>query len=215
MLGRVVAGVLLALGITVLSAAPAAAQMSRGPIALKGGLNISKLCVDEEFLGINTETRVGGLAGVSFSPSIRDAFSMQVEALITQKGTKVDDFDGFGTDLEARINYLEIPILGRYTFRLNDRSNAHLLAGPSLSFKLSDTQELGGIELEQGDDIDVAGFDFGFVLGGAVEIVQKWTIDLRYTWGFSNVNAGSALFPSDIVEAKNRAFSFSVGYRFK
>jgi opacity protein-like surface antigen len=215
MLGRIVAGVLLALGITALSAVPAVAQVSSGPIAVKAGFNISNLSIDEDLLGIETDGRAGMLAGVSFSPSIRDAFSLQIEALVTQKGATVDDFDGFGTDLEARINYLELPVLGRYTFRLNDRANAHLLAGPAFSFRLSDTQELGDIELEDGDKIDVAGFDFGFVLGGAFEVVEKWIIDLRYTWGLSNVNAGSALFPSDIVEAKNRTFSVSVGYRFK
>src|SRR5688572_10038806 len=161
MLGRVVASVLLALGITVLSAGPAAAQMSSGPISLKAGFNLSNLSVDEDFLGIDPDGRAGLLAGVSFSPPVRDAFSLQVEALITQKGAIVDDFDGFGTELEARINYLEIPVLGRYTFRLNDRAKAHLLAGPAFSIKLSDTQELGDVELEEGDAIDVAGFDFG------------------------------------------------------
>ena len=214
MLGRIVASVLLASGMIVVSAVPAVAQVSTGPISVKAGFNYSNLCVDEDLLGINADARAGFLAGVSFSPPIRDAFSMQVEALVTQKGSIVDDFDGFGTDLEARINYLEIPVLGRYTFGLNDRASLHLLAGPAFSIRLSDTQELGDIELEEGDKIDVAGFDFGFVVGGAFEVVQKWTIDLRYTWGLSNVNGGSALFPSDIVEAKNRTFSFSVGYRF-
>ena len=214
MLGRMAASVLLATGMVVLSAAPASAQVSSWPISVKAGFNISELCVDEDLLGIQTDARAGFLAGVAVSPTISNAFGVQFEALISQKGSTVDDFDGFGTDLEARINYLEVPVLARYGFRLNDRSKALLLAGPAFSFRLSDTQELGDIELEGDDKIDVSGFDFGFVLGGAFEVVEKWTIDLRYTWGLTNVNAGSALFPSDIVEAKNRTFSFTVGYRF-
>ena len=218
MLGRVTASVLLALGITVASAAPAAAQMSDWPITLKAGINFSNLSVDDDLeeLGIDPNGRSGLLAGVSFSKPIRDAFSVQVEALITQKGAKVDNFDFFGSELKARINYFEIPILGRYTYHLNDRSDVHLLAGPSLSFKISDTQELDDEELDDDEGaVDVASFDFGFVIGAALELRQKWTVDLRYTFGLSNVNGGSFDFPSDIVEVKNRALSISVGYRFK
>lgn len=213
MLKRIATSTVLALGFTVLSAAPAAAQMTDWPIAVKAGLNVSNLSVDD-FLGVEPDSRSGLLAGVSFSKPIRDAFSVQLEALITQKGAKVEDLDLFGTELKARVNYFEIPVLGRYTFRLNERANAHVLAGPAFAFKLSDTQELDDIELEGEDKIDVAGVDVGFAIGGAVEFMEKWTVDLRYTFGLSNLNDGSALFPSDIVKARNRTLSLSVGYRF-
>lgn len=216
MLGRITASVALALGLVAVSAAPAAAQMSEWPLTLKAGINFSNISVDDdlEALGLSPDGRSGLLAGVSFSKPVRDAFSVQVEALITQKGAKVENFDLLGTEYTTRLNYFEIPVLGRYTFHLNDRADAHILAGPTFSFKLSDTQEIDGVEIDD-DVVDVAGFDFGFAIGAALEVEQKWTIDMRYTFGLTNLNAGNVDFPSDLVEVKNRAFSISVGYRFK
>ena len=210
---RNAASVVLALLVTAVSAVPAAAQVNDWPITLKAGLNISNLAFDTA-IGVSPDSRTGMLAGVSFSQPIRNGFSTQFEALVTQKGAKLDAFDVFGGTFKARLTYLEIPALARYAVRLNDRSNFHVLAGPSFSFKLSDSQTLDDEDVGETFGVDVAGFDFGFVFGGALE-VQKWIVDARFTLGLTNVNDGSEAFPSDIVEAKNRTFSLSLGYRFK
>ena len=205
---RLVCYSLAGAALLVTTAQPAAAQDTT--LGVKVGVNFATLDFDEADTEEN-KGRTGLMAGVFFTRQIQGGFGVQIEGLISQKGTKVED-NFFDEELDIKLNYLEIPVLARYDlpFGTGD-SSFHVYAGPTFGVKLSDTQELDGEELDDDFNRDVKGSDIGIAFGGGVSF-NMWVIDLRYTHGLTNINDD---FDADDFDVKNRAFTIAVGYRFR
>ena len=130
------------LGACLLTAAPAAAQVTTS-IGVQGGLNVvnvdhTSAGVEAISLNFKSRTRVvfGALVAWDFNPKS----GLQIDALYSQKGSKFEfvDEDGTETRLEARIDYLEFPVLIRANLPASDTVKVRLFAGPAFSFKVSD-----------------------------------------------------------------------------
>jgi len=193
----------------------AQAQMNGMTVGVKAGLSISNISFDEDELDEDNKSLPGLVAGVFASKDLRDRFAVQIEALVSQKGVKFENFALSGEDLKVRLTYFEIPVLARYSFTMGaagagEPRRIHVLAGPTFGFKAADSQKLGDEDLEDDFQQDLKGADVGLAIGAAFEM-RKLLIDLRYTFGLTNINDD---FDEDDLSLKNRSFAITVGWRF-
>jgi hypothetical protein len=109
------------------------------------------------------------------------------------------------------LTYLDIPILAKLCIPVSASIKPALYAGPSLGFILSTTMDDGTTS----DDAEsIQNFDFGLSFGGEIGFPVEMLggdvlLDLRYTFGLSNVAA------SYHYTIRNSNFSILLGYAFK
>lgn len=123
-----------------------------------------------------TSTRTGFIGGLYGSFGVSERFAVEVDALYASKG--ITDAFGSGSDVTWASDYIEVPILGKYSFQ-ND-GGIYLLGGGAVGFNIScnlsdDTTEVscedfGGIE----DNTT-----FGIVLGAGFQ-KGRFGIEGRY-----------------------------------
>ena len=186
----------LALILTIASAAPALAQMSYG---VKAGINYADVSFDGD---VASSGRVGLLAGGFVTLPLCGWLAAQAEVIYTVKGTSVDIAD---IETDFIVDYVEVPLLARISFR----KNMYVAGGPSMAFRVRarSRTDFGGSTEEIDVKDDVESFDLGVV--GAVGIeFGKWVFDGRYTHGLSDLD------PSEDAKTRNRVFSFSAGIKF-
>ena len=164
------------------------------------GLNSANLKFDPE-QNAKPERRTGFVAGLSFNMPVQDMFSVELDALFAQKGAK---FSNQGFTQKVKLNYVDIPVLGRINLPGAGPARVHLLVGPSFNFKVSEKFEENGKETNNDKD-QVEKFETALVIGGRVN-VNRFRVEARYGLGLSNIAKDSG---SDKV--RNRVFSILVG----
>lgn len=154
------------------------------------------------------QSRIGLVGGVFATLPLLAGLELQPEGLFTSKGTRVD-FDGVKASLVA--DYVEVPVLARFSRRGTGTFNYYIAGGPAVAFLLrarSRTEFAGATEeIDISDQVKRA--DFGVAMGGGVEI-GSIVIDGRYTLGLQDIDKDK----SDAVKTTNRAASLTVGFRF-
>jgi hypothetical protein len=200
---RIASSSLLVLSIV---AVPAAAQ-EPVTFGIKGGLNITSANVEAVGFDISPDSRAGLVAGLFVHYPIREQVGLQIEGLYSQKGAKVDDL---GIDVDLRLDYVEIPVLGRFGLRASEDAIVHIVAGPAFAFKVHDSLDVG--DFFGFDEIDIKPYDVGLSVGGGVTF-RNIVVDARYTHGLVNINDEDLL--DDFLEVKNRAFSVTVGWQIR
>jgi hypothetical protein len=175
-------------------------------LGAKAGFNIADLSSSSEGGGPDSKTITGVVGGLFVTVPVNDIVALQVEGLFSQQGTKATD--GAGT-YKIKIDYFQLPLLAR--IKLMPKSPVSIVAGPSLGFRTGARLDLPGAPVGFADDFEdfVERFDAGLVAGVAVEAGHV-LIDGRYTWGLLNVFKDFG----DVVAAKNRVFSATIGLRF-
>ena len=192
----------------------------------KGGLNLAKVSTDGfDFDGVvieNLTSRTGLVAGAFGSFGIAENLSIQTEVLFSQKGAKFDTsmtVQGITADVELlfKLDYIEVPVLLKYSIPVQGSIRPNLFCGPALAIKsvskLKVTASALGQSASETIDIeDVKSTDFGVVFGGGLDIVVgngRIVLDGRYTLGMSSIDDSS-----DNEDIKNRAISVTAGYAF-
>jgi hypothetical protein len=201
---RVLFGSLVLVASVLLGGAPAAAQGLNWGV--KGGVNFATLSVDEEPKP-EFQYRIGLIAGGFVTWPMASHLDVQPEALFSQQGAT---FDALGAGSTIKTDYLVIPILVRYKLNSSGRGLV-LFAGPSLAFKLSAnaTADFGGGSVTDDISDEIESFDYGLVFGGGWE-AGRLSIDGRYTWGLSRINADEAI-PQKTM---HRVIAVLAGVRF-
>jgi hypothetical protein len=133
---------------------------------------------------------------------LNDVLAFQPEGLVRLQDTTFDEQRR--TD-KRTFDYCQIPLLGR--FRFVKGSPVAILGGPSFGFSTRVR------EFAETVNIDVKGFDVGYVAGVGVE-VDHVVLDWRYTWGLASIAKNGAPETSDNGSAKHRVLSLSAGWRF-
>ncbi len=195
-----------------------AGQISAQPdidLGIKAGLNLANFSGDDaQGLDVKTGIAVGAFMGVNFPGGL----TIQPEALYSMKGSKDE---GMGIELKFEFDYLEIPVLLKYSIPTPGMVKPALFFGPAVGILLK-----GDITLSIGDQsgtLDAKDYlkstDFGLVFGGGVDFsVGKGKIitDIRYTLGLSTVDDGFGElieWPQEL-DLKNSVISLQAGYSF-
>jgi hypothetical protein len=191
--------------------------------------------------GVSSHWRKGFTGGLFLYVPMTPRFGLQQEVLYVQKGSQQDitvDILDIPTVLCVKydMDYIEIPVLLRYTwFRRNNRV-FYSFAGTSISFKVHDRYILKG-EVDDGveqvplyadsDISEVEMFDYSFVFGLGLDF-KLWSTELlveyRFTIGWNELDMPTyayvpfegedLLIENEPVPLKNQAHLFLLGIKF-
>ncbi len=166
---------------------------------LKGGVNFASFSgKDVENVDSKTAFHVGVLAEIP----LLDKFSLQPELLYSVQGIKEND-----DNAEFKLNYLQLPLMGKYY--VTDEFS--LEAGPQVGFLLSAKAKVEG-EGEGDIKDDMNKTDFGLNFGLGYTLGNRLNVNARYNFGLSKIY-NKDTFLSDI-KAYNSVIQVSVGYIF-
>ena len=186
------------------------------------------------FSGIDSTAQVGDLkpniglhGGVYYQAAINEHISIVPGLHFYQKGLKLtgeDDSPGFLFAFNSKliVDYLEAPILFRYSFNSDPQEvNFYLSGGPTFSYALSARNiaviKANGERDRTKEDIDFdelgfRRFDIGANFNAGVSIpvdVGSIILEIHYSLGISNINDDSV---TDMVN-RNRGYGISFGYQ--
>jgi hypothetical protein len=191
----------------------AAGQQVGGGV--KGGLSLGDIPRFADELDVsagNSSLLVGWAAGGFLAIRFEGGFSLQPEVLYTRKGVKLEVRDsGAAMNVKYKGDYLDIPVLARYTFGKGVRG--YVFAGPSFDFKLNAKMTIDALGQSDDEDLsdDVEPFEFALVFGGGVELGPV-LLEARWSEGLTNIAKSDAGDPASDV--KTRTYLFLVGFRF-
>lgn len=190
----VVAGAMLGVG----AVAPAAAQ----DVGIKGGLNFSRFAVDPEPEDVTFPYTYGPTGGV-FLAAGDGAVGVQIEALFSRKGSKIDD----GDERLLTLDYVDIPLLLRFNGVPANGTTVFVTFGPTIGVNIRAREEQSdGSDADIKDEVEQ--IEYGLSVGLGVQ-VQSVTLEGRYTHGFSDVAK-----MMDDVEIRHRTYSVLLGFVF-
>lgn len=172
------------------------------------GLNVANVNFDvtDTSVSVNGDSRTGLVAGLSLNVPIQEMFSVEVDALFAQKGTSVTFSEsGFTETSKVKLNYVDIPVLGRINVSGSAPVGVHLLIGPSFNFKVSEKFDPD----EDNDEDQFEKMETALLIGGGVH-VGGFRVDLRYGIGLSNIIKDEA--SDGFLTGKNKVFSILVGF---
>jgi len=195
-----------ACALSLLGSNPVSAQIPG--LGVKGGVNLAtQRNAGDEDSSTSLKSLVGIVAGVFATLPMASWLDLQPEALYSRKGARAE-LEGITSDLQ--IDYLEVPVLARFSRRGSARGY-YIAGGPSIAFQVrARTRTNFGAateEIDIGDEVERV--DLGVAVGGGIEI-RSLVIDGRYTHGFKDIDKDK----SDGVQVTNRAVSITVGFRF-
>jgi len=202
----------------VAACVPRAASAQRGfSIGTNAGISMARVTgADAEQVDSRNRFTGGvfGLLGVS------DRLAFEVGATYAQKGaTMTGSFDG---SITYRFDYVEVPVLIRYSLLLRARLIPALVVGVAPAFRLNSTSTnwMGMLPIPQ-QFVFPKSTDVGLVFGTAVGLQRgrhHIRLDARYTLGltrlagtqFTGLMGGRVDNPD--VDLKNGALTLAVAY---
>jgi hypothetical protein len=174
----------------------------------KGGLNVAFIGGDNSD---GVSARTGVHLGVMGEYSISNKFSIQPELVYSQQGAKQDvvfinQGMTIGTaELEARYNYMNLPILAKYYIT----ENFSVEAGPQIGILISAEQEGGGVTADA--DSIVKNIDLSAGIGLSYKLNSGLNFSARYNAGLSDINDVDGFNDKNF----NGVFQLSIGYFLK
>jgi hypothetical protein len=198
----------MVVALVVVVSGAASAQEQPAAVGVKAGVNFANLNFEGDGATVNLDRRKGAVGGVFVVWPATGRVALQTEALYSQKGAQMEEDGASG---KIKLDYVDVPVLARFSSPVSPGTSFHVFAGPSFSFRVSAKSEFSFEGEEENEDIDddVERFDLGLVAGAGLEF-GRVVVDGRYTWGLSNINKDE----NDDVKIKNRVFAVMAGIRF-
>lgn len=204
-----------------------------GSFTTWGGDDVKEL----EDGGFDIGYRTGVAVRASVVSPLTDLLGLQIGAAYVQKGASGEvDEDDFYLEFTTDMDYLEFPLLLRFSPQLGGPLSPHVAAGPAFSFvlncRVSNRLRASIIDPFTGEQVMVDDdeseeceedvfktFDFGVMAGAglAFAVSPSWslTLDLTYNHGLSSI----IKVDDDLVELSddtgNRTFAFMAGVAFR
>ena len=176
---------------------------------VKFGVNFADLSFKQTEGIEDLDARRGIVAGGFVVWPMTPSFAVQTEALYSLRGASLSD-QGVTGALE--LDYLDVPILARFSTSPSTNTKVHILAGPSFNFNLRARTKatFAGETSEEDFSDEIKPFETALVVGAGVE-VARLLFEGRYSWGLTNIDKDDG---SDDPTVKNRTLSFTAGIRF-
>lgn len=184
---------------------------------IKGGLNMSNLSGDEATIeDTDPSMKMGFGGGVFFNYAFTELFAVQVEALYMQKGATYEWSEGDESgSLDAKIDYIEVPLLLKVNIPTEGKIKPAIFAGPTFGFLMSSKLSGDGVDEDMKDTTE--SMDIG-ILGG-LEIgykMEKGMIFLgaSYEVGMMTIAKTEEGDEGDAPDIKNTNIGIYLGYGF-
>ncbi len=213
-------------------------------VGFRGGINFAQHTGIEERdsdYDVSSSWRVGLTVGAFIYWPITDRLGLQQEVVYTQKGSSqqivVDILDLPTTlDVTYEVDYIEIPVLLRFTSFKRSDSSVYSLFGTAMSLKTRGHYELKG-ELSDGEQViplsadadlrEVDMFDFSFIYGtgyerdiGGTHLLAEYRFTMSWntlhmpTYAYVPFEDEELLIENPPVALKNQTHSIMLGIRF-
>lgn len=186
---------------------------------VKGGINFSTFG-GEDING--SQLKLNYQIGVGMDYALSKRLSIQPSVLFITKGAKYDQSQEKTT---LNPQYIELPIMAAYKYRLSDNVKLAISAGPYMAYALggkykdeiytSETTTLveknifGDRNNFENRSLSDNRFDYGLGVGTTLE-VRNFLIGLNASSGLKKILKDVSRFK----DAKNVCYSLSVGYKF-
>ena len=168
------------------------------------GVSLSKYGTDA---GAN-DFKSGAIGGLFVTYSIENTFGITTKVLYSQKGASFKSID-----TKQTLNYIEVPVIGRFFLNKEGTFRPNIFVGPSFGFLTGATNKVGSNERVKIDNYDAIynTFDFG-VTGGIgfnflISNETYFIIDGRYTHGLSDITKAPGV-------VNNNSFGLTAGISF-
>ncbi len=148
----------------------------------KGGLNLANVSVSNGFNGYSYSSLPDFNVGLFLKLPVARFFSIQPELYYSAQGFRFDDGTGTGGTVSEHVNYLQIPLLAKFT----SRSGFFAETGPQLGIKLNAKDKENGVSNDISGAYNSADFSWAFGIGYKVPAAPV-ALDLRYNVGISNI----------------------------
>ena len=168
------------------------------------GVSVSKYGMDA---GTN-DFKSGAIGGLFITYSIKNTFGITTKVLYSQKGATFKSID-----TKQTLNYIEVPIIGRFFLVKEGDFRPNIFVGPSLGFLTGATNKVGSNNRVNIDNYSSVfnSFDFGVTGGMGFEfrIMNEtyFIIDARYTHGLSDITKAAGV-------VNNNSFGMTAGLSF-
>ena len=193
--------------VSCLTSAAALAESGAMGMGVKAGLSLATFRGSDADIGtVSPGYRTGLAVGGYVNFELASQLKLQPEIYYAMKGGK---YSNGGETLTMKFDYLEIPVLVRFSPETSGKVTPVFFAGPTVGFKLSakaKAETSAGTEETTVDNLK--GTDIGLAFGAGLE-VSEFTFDARYTLGLTKIDDGATA-----SNVKNGAFMFLVGYAF-
>ena len=171
------------------SALPASAQ-----VGITGGWISADANLEVEGSSVSTEARSGFQFGASYATG--GVFGIIVGGYYTEKGFRVT-----GTDEQARLSYIEVPVMGVVRLPFLERTiGPRVYGGINGGFEVSCSTE-GTVSATFCDETN--SFDFGLKGGLGIQVLFIG-LDFAYTYGLTDVAK------EEDLKINNRAWSLAL-----
>jgi len=188
---------------------------------IKGGTTSSVWDVElsgVEVKGNRFEDASGFTAGFFFPKEINDVFTIQPELLYTQKGT-IENYMGY--TLETSLDYIELPLLFKFSLLINDTIYPNLFFGPYVAYLINAEDKVNNGVTRKITALN--DFDAGAVVGAGIDFKvsgHKITLEGRYSRGMVNIAdsnfkyQGNETDQGNKTDVRNESIMFLVGFTF-
>lgn len=180
------------------------AQTKVWSIGPEAGLSISKYGNDASA----NDFKPGAIAGLFVTYSIVNNFAVTGKFLFHQKGASFAS-----DDTKQTLNYIEIPVVGRYFFNKEGNVRPNIFIGPSFSFLTNAKNKVGNNDPEKIESYKdyYNGVDVGVTTGAGcnIRILNETYLvfDARYTHGLTDVSKSNG-------KVNNQSFALTAGVSF-
>jgi Outer membrane protein beta-barrel domain len=165
-----------------LALAATAVNAQRIHPGIKAGLNVYTLHNDN---GPSYDARAGFHAGFLAHIHVDRQFAIQPEIVYSSQGAR---YTVANTEFRLNLDYINVPVLFQYMFNNGFR----IEAGPQVGFLINAKSETGNIKTDVNNSFKAVDFS----LAAGVSYVNTRTglgADLRYNFGFGNINETSSI----------------------
>lgn len=190
------------------------AKSNNVKFGLKAGLNIANLNFSGDVTP-STKAIPNLHIGAFLEVGINQKWAFQPELIYSMQGAKfdlvyVDGTDVYNTENTFKLNYLNIPLMFKYT-----ENKLFFEAGPQIGFLTSAKLKVRveGLGSDEQDAKEIfKEIDYGLNFGVGYNFSEQLAANVRYNIGLNNI---AETEPGDNTKAKNGVFSFSLAYKFK
>jgi hypothetical protein len=166
------------------------------------GVNVSNYGHDVS----GNSNKAGFIGGASLTYSIENTHALTAKILYSQKGANING-------VKQALNYVEVPLIGRFFFNREGKCRPNIFVGPSFNFLANATSKVGENRpavitnfRDQYKSFDL-GMTGGLGLNFLIARETRLIFDGRYTYGFSDVTKASGY-------VNNKALSLTAGVTF-
>jgi len=218
----------LFISITVLFIHSEVRAQSDWNFGLNGGLNlawVSASVVTGDPLPGDFGKRLSYNVGLFAEYGFNERLYFQIGLNLDQRGFKYKESnpDKF-VDITIKASYLEVPLLFRYAFIMDESFKIYILAGPSFAYlaggRIKGEKTYKGVSYDINDKITDSynSTDLGIKVGIGAEIpfaddMGATFFDVRYYYGFTDNIRQSGYYETSNVDANSQVLSFVVGVR--